>query len=272
MTADERVLRHYVLNDEAGRLWATARGELTRRRTWDIFERFLPESGRVADVGGGPGTHASHLAGLGYEVVLVDPVPNHIEQASAVATDAGFSCHLGDARSLPLPDASFDAVLLMGPLYHLADAADRQLALREALRVLRPGGRLLAEVISRYTWIIDATAHGLLSDQGVWDTFDLNLRTGASNTPDRPDGVFWAYFHRIESVGPEVEQAGFIHERLVAVEGFAGPLGNLEQLLREPEHLMRAIRLTEAEPSMLGVSAHLMAVASKPIINAEKVC
>ncbi|TQS21588.1 hypothetical protein [Microbispora sp. KK1-11] len=48
MTADERVLRHYLLNDEAGRLWATARGELTRRRTWDIFERFLPESGRVA--------------------------------------------------------------------------------------------------------------------------------------------------------------------------------------------------------------------------------
>jgi SAM-dependent methyltransferase len=79
-------------NDEAGRLWATARGELTRRRTGDIFERFLPESGRVADIGGGPGTHASHLSGLGYEVVLVDPVPKHIEQA--VAADAGFLCHL----------------------------------------------------------------------------------------------------------------------------------------------------------------------------------
>ncbi|MEV0234090.1 class I SAM-dependent methyltransferase [Nonomuraea sp. NPDC050786] len=261
----ERVLRHYAMKDEAGRLWATARGELTRRRTWDIFARFLPETGQIADIGGGPGTHASHLAGLGYDVVLVDPVPKHIEQASARAADAGFSCHLGDARSLPLPDACFDAVLLMGPLYHLADAADRQSALREALRVLRPGGRLLAEVISRYAWIIDATARGLLNDQ--WDTFELNLRTGQSSTLDRPDEVFWAYFHRPEEVGPEVERAGFVHERLLAVEGFAGPLGNLEDLLREPEQLMRVIRLTESEPAMLGVSAHLMAVASKPVSN-----
>ncbi|MEV4178760.1 class I SAM-dependent methyltransferase [Nonomuraea sp. NPDC049709] len=272
MADEDRVLRHYVLNDEAGRLWATPRGELTRRRTWDIFQRFLPESGRVADVGGGPGTHAAHLAGLGHEVVLVDPVPKHIEQASALAArteSGGFSCRLGDARSLPLPDAGFDAVLLMGPLYHLAGAADRQLALREALRVLRPGGRLLAEVIGRYAWVIDATTRGLLGDQQVWDTFDLNLRTGLSNTPDRPDEVFWAYFHRAEEVGPEVELAGFVHERLLAVEGFAGPLGNLEELLREPEALLRVLRLTESEPSMLGVSAHLMAVASKPITDAD---
>ncbi|WP_090939602.1 class I SAM-dependent methyltransferase [Nonomuraea jiangxiensis] len=259
------MLRHYALNDEAGRLWTTARGALTRLRTWDIFSRFLPGGGRVADVGGGPGTHASHLAGLGYEVTLVDPVPKHIEQASAAADHgAGFACLLGDARRLPLPDASFDVVLLMGPLYHLADAADRQVALREAYRVLRPGGRLLAEVISRYAWIIDATAQGLLGQEGVWDTFDLNLRTGHSNTPDRPDEVFWAYFHRVEEVGPEVERAGFSNERLLAVEGFAGSVGNLAELLREPEQLMRVIRLTEGEPSMLGISAHLMAVASKP--------
>lgn len=154
----------------------------------------------------------------------------------------------------------------MGPLYHLADAADRQLALREAFRVLRPGGRLLAEVISRYAWIIDATAQGRLTDHGIWDTFDLNLRTGASNTPDRPDEVFWAYFHRIEEVAPEVEQAGFLHERLLAVEGFASSLGNLKELLQEPEDLLRAIRLIESEPSMVGASAHLMAVASKPVM------
>ncbi|GAA2353328.1 class I SAM-dependent methyltransferase [Nonomuraea africana] len=262
MSTDERVLRHYALNDEAGRLWTTARGTLTRLRTWDIFERFLPGGGRVADIGGGPGAHASRLAALGYDVVLVDPVPQHIDQASGVG---GFSCRIGDARSLPLPDAGFDAVLLMGPLYHLADAADRRLALREAFRVLRPGGRLLAEVIGRHTWIVDATSRKLLDDPGVWDTFELNLRTGQSNDPGSvPDEVFWAYFHRTEEVGPEVEGAGFVHERLVAVEGFAWLLGDLEELLGRPESLLRAIRLTESEPSMLGVSAHLMAVASKP--------
>lgn len=266
MTMDERVRRHYALNDESARLWGTARGELTRLRTWDIFERFLPESGQVADIGGGPGTHASHLAALGYEVVLVDPVPRHIDLALEIAREAGFSCHLGDARELPLPDASVDAALLLGPLYHLVDTADRHRALHEAFRVLRPGGRLLAEVIGRHTWIIDATSQDRLGGQDIWDTFDLNLRTGVSNDPNRvPDEVFWAYFHRADTVGPEVERAGFNHERLVAVEGFAWPLGNLEELLRNPEDLVRVIRLTESEPSMLGVSAHMIAVASKPL-------
>lgn len=266
MRMGERLRRHYECNDEAARLWSTARGELARLRTWDIFERFLPPSGRVADIGGGPGTHAAHLAEGGYEVVLVDPVQRHVDQATRIGNEAGFCCHLGDARELSLPDASFDAALLLGPLYHLVDAADRQRALREALRVLRPGGRLLAEVITRHTWIIDATSRGLLRGQDIWGTFDVNLRTGLSNDPARvPDGVFWAYFHRADEVGPEVGRAGFNHECLVAVEGFACPLGNLQELLGDPEQLLRAIRLTESEPSMLGVSPHLIAVASRPI-------
>lgn len=266
MDSDDRLRRHYELDDEADRLWSTARGTLTRLRTWDIFERFLPPRGRVADIGGGPGTHATHLAERGYEVVLVDPVPRHIDQATRAGDTSSFSCHLGDARELPLPDASFDAALLLGPLYHLADAADRQRALREALRVLRPGGRLLAEVITRHTWIIDATSQGLLGNQEVWATFELNLRSGLSNDPGRvPDEVFWAYFHRADEIGPEVERADFDNESLVAVEGFAGRLGNLEELLAAPEQLLRALRLTESEPSLLGVSTHVIAVASKPV-------
>jgi 2-polyprenyl-3-methyl-5-hydroxy-6-metoxy-1,4-benzoquinol methylase len=78
VVVDERMRRHYELNDESARLWESPRGDLTRLRTWDIFDRFLPPSGRIADVGGGPGTHAAHLAALGYDVMLVDSVPRHV--------------------------------------------------------------------------------------------------------------------------------------------------------------------------------------------------
>jgi SAM-dependent methyltransferase len=231
--------QYYELNDEAARLWRNAKGTLTRLRTWDIFGRFLPAGGQVADIGGGPGAHAARLAERGHQLVLVDPLPRHVEQARSAAARAGFSCLLGDARELALRDASVDAVLLLGPLYHLPRTADRQRALSEALRVLRPGGRLLAEVIPRHSWIIDATAHDLLGSPGIWDTFDLNLRTGHGNDLGLvSDGGFWAYFHQPDEVQAEVERAGFCHER--------------------------AITLTESEPSMLGVSAHLIAVASKP--------
>src|SRR5206468_8904059 len=114
----------------------------------ELLDRLLPRPpARLLDVGGGPGTHAAPLARRGYRVHLVDPVPLHVGQArQAAGADpaAGFTAALGDARALPTPDESQDAVMLFGPLYHLTEAAHRQQALGEAWRVLRPGGRLLA--------------------------------------------------------------------------------------------------------------------------------
>jgi SAM-dependent methyltransferase len=95
---DRRVARRYESIDEDARLWQPGKGDLVRLRTWDIFERFLPRSGRVLDVGGGPGTHAAHLAARGYEVTLVDPVPRHVELATQRASDrstASFEALLG---------------------------------------------------------------------------------------------------------------------------------------------------------------------------------
>lgn len=255
---DERVRRHYERGGERARLWESALGELTRLRTWDIFRRFLPAHSRIADIGGGPGAHAVHLHGEGHDVVLLDPVPLHV-------AEAGTSAVMGDARALPFADEAFDAVLLLGPLYHLPQAEDRRRSLDEARRVLRPGGRLLSEVITRHAWIVDATAQGLLGEDGIWETFDINLSTGLSNTPDRVrEGSFWAYFHHVDEVRPELEEAGFEVDEVLAVEGFARLLGDLAGQLAEPELLMRSIALTESDPSMLGVSPHVIAVSTKP--------
>ena len=103
---------------------------------------------------------------------------------------------------------------------------------------------------------------GLLGEADVWDSFELNLRTGWSNEPDRVgSGVFWGYFHAAGELDAELADAGLDHEATVAVEGYAWTLGNLGELLAEPAALLRAIGLTETEPSMLGVSAHTLGVA-----------
>ena len=140
---DRRVLARYESYDEDARLWRPGLGDLVRLRTWEILDRFVPAGGRVLDVGGGPGTHAAHLAARGDAVTLIDPVPRHVAQARARAVDRGaapFAVCLGDATRLPMPSGSVDTVVLMGPLYHLAERADRLVALAEARRVLRPGG------------------------------------------------------------------------------------------------------------------------------------
>lgn len=231
-----------------------------------IFDSYLPEAGSVLDVGGGPGTHAAHLAARGYDVTLLDPVPRHVAAARrrAGATPPGFNTEHGDAQALPVADASVDVVLLLGPLYHLVDAAGRRQALSEAKRVLRPGGRLLVEVISRHAWLLDATSKEILGRPKVWDDFDHNVETGLSYDPnDLEDGGFWAYFHHPEELRSELELAGFAEISLVAVEGFAWLLGDLERRMTEPNPLLRAIRLIECEPSMLGCSAHVIGVATR---------
>lgn len=264
MDTDDRVLRRYEMVDEAERLWRPGVGDLVRLRTWDLFDRLLPPGGRVADVGGGPGAHAKHLVELGYEVVLVDPVPRHVEQART-ATGGRARCSLGDARELELDDESFDAVLLMGPLYHLPDSSERHKALTEAARVLRRGGTLISEVISRHALILDATAKQLIGDPVVRAQFEVNIERGLSVEPDSlSEGGFWAYFHQVEHIREEVEAAGLVDVELFGVEGPAWLLGDLEELLESPGDLLDVLRLIEREPSLLGVSAHVIAASSKP--------
>ncbi|MFD5214814.1 methyltransferase domain-containing protein [Microbacterium sp. NPDC058345] len=64
--------------------------------------------------------------------------------ARGAGAGAGVRASVADARELPFADAAFDAALLLGPLYHLASSTDRRAALREAHRVVRTGGHVLA--------------------------------------------------------------------------------------------------------------------------------
>lgn len=257
--------RDYVEDNEDERLWRPGRGDLVRLRTWDIFDRYLPRSGWVVDVGGGPGTHAAHLASLGYEVLLVDPLRKHVARARQRAhaqPGAPFLVAEADAVAVPARNASAEAVLLMGPLHHLTGVHERLAVLAEARRVLRPGGVLLAEAITRYAWLLDSSIHGWLHEAGAWDVFDLNIATGLSHDGSHiRDRRFSGYFHHPDDLATELVEAGFDGIELVAVEGFAWLLGDLEARMADPEPLLRAVRLTEREHSMLSASAHVVGIA-----------
>jgi SAM-dependent methyltransferase len=266
---DDRVRVRYELSDEDVRLWKPGIGTLVRLRTWSILDRVLPTPPcRLLDVGGGPGTHAAYLARRGHRVRLIDPVARHLDlarQRSAGQADAPFEVEQGIAGALAAPDGSVDAVLMLGPLYHLVDRGERVAALREAHRVLAPGGVLAAEIITRYGWLLDATTKGLLADEHTWRTIESSVATGLSQEdPDNfPAGAFWAYFHRIPELREELAEAGFEDATLFGVEGFGWLLGELERHLIEPQPLLRALQLCETEPSMLGVSGHVIGVARR---------
>jgi len=270
MTSDE-LSAHYADGREEARLDAGA-GRVEWLRTREILARWLPPPpARVLDVGGGAGAYALPLAAEGFEVHLIDPVETHVRrarEASARQSEAPLtSISTGDARQLDRPADSIDAVLLLGPLYHLPEKEDRRGALREAFRVLRRQGVLFVAGISRFASVCDGLRSGYLREREFERIAERDLREGQHRNPaGRPEWFTTAYFHEPEELAAEVESAGFDMRALVAVEGPAWLLGNLEEWLRSEEDtqlLLSWLRRIEAEPSLLGASAHLLAVAHK---------
>ena len=266
---DSEILAHYEAGIEAPRL-AQHAGVLERARTIDLLGRHLPPPpARVLDVGGGPGAYSVWLAGRGYDVRLLDPVPLHVEQARAAAQEAGvsFDAALGDARRLDEPDGSADAVLLMGPLYHLTERADRVAALVEARRVLRPGGVLMATGISRFASLLDGLSRHLVDDPAFRAILDRDLVEGQHRNPtDRRDYFTTAFFHKVEHLGTEAEEAGLGMASVYAIEGPVWLMGDVAERAADPAHwtiMMDLLRRIEGEPALLAASAHLMLVARR---------
>ncbi|HEY3175347.1 MAG TPA: class I SAM-dependent methyltransferase [Candidatus Polarisedimenticolia bacterium] len=267
----EELLRHYESVQEARRLEEGA-SRLEMARTREILKRFLPPPPAVIlDVGGGPGAHALWLAGLGYEVYLVDAVPRHVEQAleaSLRSPGPGIAgARVADARRLPQDDLTAHIVLLLGPLYHLTERAERVAALSEARRVLREDGIVLAAAISRYASLLDGLFRGMLDDPRFAAIVVRDLLDGQHRNPtERPDWFTTAYFHRPAELKEEMEHAGLVHEATIGIEGPAWLLQNFEHNWAEPgrrDRLLAMMRAIEEAPEILGASAHLMAVGRR---------
>ncbi len=128
---DPDVRAYHERGEEAARL--TEKNPIEFVRTTQILSRVLPPApAHIVDVGGGPGAYARWLCARDYEVELVDPVALHIEQANEPGTP-GLTARIGDGRHLDIGNEATDAVLLMGPLYHLTDTDDRVTTLPRVL-------------------------------------------------------------------------------------------------------------------------------------------
>ncbi len=252
--------------------------QLEFARTVELIERHAPPPPAVIlDVGGGPGGYAIPLAERGYQVHLIDPVAGLVDEARRRSQRGPVpvtSCRVGDARHLEWASGEADVVLLLGPLYHLPEAGDRMQALAEAFRVLRPGGLLFAAGISRFASAIDGLVHDLFRDPDFAAIVERDLVSGQHRNPtDRLDYFTTAYFHHPEELRRELTGAGFLVQGLYGLEGPGWMLQDFDQRwsdARTRSDLLRVARAVETEPSLLGLSAHLLAVGRRESGEAGK--
>ncbi len=261
------IVRFYTEHPDEERL-SFGWGPLEFARTQEIVGRYLGEGARtILDVGGGTGVYAEWLGELGHTAHLIDLVAGHVEMARARRQKIA-SAEVGDARCLAHADASVDAVLLLGPLYHIVELPERVLALREARRVLRPGGLVFAAAICRFAPLLGSLVEGFFDDAAFAPVLARDLVDGQHrNTTGNPRRFTTAYFHRPEELVEEVREAGFELVDCLAVEGpcwlAMGSRDGFEECWRDPRRrasLLELARAVERDPMALAASPHILAV------------
>jgi len=237
--------------------------------TKQLLTRYLPSSGRVLDLGGGPGRYSIWLAERGYQVVLADLSPDLLTIGHTQIATAGVSQQVeavveADACDLSRwPAASFDAVLCLGPFYHLPDPAQRVQAAQELARVLRPGGIAAVAFMPRYALLRrtlalpDERQH--LTDPD-WREHLLQHGVFENDVPGRFTHGYGAQPAEIE---PFFAHYGLQMLALAASEGIAGGIQAAIAPAIAADSSFKDIALdilvqTATDPSILGMASHLL--------------
>jgi len=253
---------------EHGRL---ERHQLEHDLTWRYLNEYLPSRGSILEVGAATGRYTLELAKRGYAITAVDLSEALLEKCRERIIAEGLErqvCFVvADARNLsPITGNAFDAVLLMGPLYHLILEADRKMALKEAFERLREGGILFSAFISRFGIMGD-----LLKKMPDWieDQAEVRSILMQGKDPDHhPEGGFRGYFAQPAEIAPLHEEIGFDTLVVAGVEpAISADDESYNRLLgNQRAGWLDLLHAISTEPSILGASRHILYVGQKPVL------
>ena len=236
--------------------------------TWRYLDRYLPATGSILEIGAATGKYTVGLAQRGYRVTAVDISSKLLDMCRANLAKASVEQFVeiieADARHLDaIHKHDYDAVLLMGPLYHLFTESARKEALQEAFDRLRPGGLIVSAHISRYgimgnlirihpSWIEDHT-----SVQSHFDNGHIPV--------DREHSGFRGYFATVEEIEPLHEAVGF---ETVVLAGIEPGISDDDESYNKLEGKQRELWLDlffkmSTDRSLIGASRHLLYVGRK---------
>lgn len=236
--------------------------------TWRYLDQYLPSQGSILEVGAATGRYTLELAKRGYSLTAVDLSAALIEECRKSIADEGLERQVrlvvADARDLSeVAEKGFNAVLLMGPLYHLVAEADRKMALKEAFDRLRAGGLIFSSFISRFGIMGD-----LIKNVPPWieDQAEVRALLEKGKDPnDFPHGGFRGYFAQISEIAPLHEAIGFETLTVVGVEPAISADDESYNKLqgKQRQQWLDLLYEMSTEKSIIGASRHLLYIGKK---------
>ena len=233
------------------------------------LQKHLPPQGKILDAGGGPGRYAIELCRAGYEVVLLDLSSGNIALAREKLSlqpqdvrDRLLEAVVGDVRDLSrFEPGSFDAALCLDPLTYLSDQSDREKAIAELARVVKPSGVIGIGVrgyLALFRTILKIDSDYLLNPE-----FETLLETG--DTQIR--GVT-CHFFRADEIEQLAESCGLTTVAMAGCEGISNSLDETTNLIAEDEakwqRWVNLVLETSTEPAVVDTASHILYIGRAP--------
>ena len=240
--------------------------------TW-MMDQYIQPGDSVLDIGGGPGRYSIYYAKRGCTVTLAELSEGNVELAKQKAAEAGVAITAYAKNCLELEElglGQFDHVLLMGPLYHLLEEADRVRSVETALKHLRPGGNLYASFILLFAGVIFDLKNGGNIVNECTNPAIAPFIDGVTNAI--LEGGDWggpafttAYFYNQRNILPFMERFGLEKLRFFGQEGILSP-NEPEILKRDQAEIDQWLEMAKKYlevPELLSYSEHAMYIGRK---------
>lgn len=249
----------------------TSQGRIEYELTTHFLAKTLPRSGRVLDIGGGPGRYSRWLSEMGYQATLADLSPNLLDIARAeIGEELIREIVEADVRDLSRWQANtFHSTIALGPFYHLTSAADRRRALEEIMRVTAPGGTIAIALMSKYALLRRTLAirdeRYRMADPSFLEAL---LSRGTYKNPI-PGRFTEGYGVEPSKAAEAFEEAGIITVTIASTHGFATGLEDQIETLRSEDpaayaSTLEVLKTTAADPSLLGTAGHILYIGTNP--------
>jgi 2-polyprenyl-3-methyl-5-hydroxy-6-metoxy-1,4-benzoquinol methylase len=154
----EQIKQYYENYDEEGRMFRDKAHLVEWLTTIRYFDRLFTPGSRILDCCAGTGRYSFYLAEKGHHVTAGDLVPHNVELIKANSkADTLDDIIICDVMDMPqIEDNSFDIVLCMGALYHLATDAEKLKAIQNCVAVCNPGGLVVLSYITKIGAIVNS--------------------------------------------------------------------------------------------------------------------